>query len=293
MRKIKQGFTLIEATIGIAFISILLITIALLISGLLSSYRKGLTIRTINTTGRNLIEDFTVTASASPTKDLTSICALYYSSGNPANNAYEECVNSNANLFTYSQNYSSNISINNKLIGKPVATSGVFCTGKYSYVWNTGYTLGGEYSGGEKSSVKYTYQNETITTNEFRLLKLTDPNRNACASRISDDYEVKNVTQAFYDLTADDYALTEEPVELLSSEENGAALYDLSIYPAAQDPVSKHIFISATFILGTIQGGVNITANGNYCETPESGSDLGFDYCALNKFNFAIQMTGE
>ena len=308
----KKGFTLIEATLGIAFLSILLITIAFLIQNVLSSYRKGTTIKSINTIGRNLVEDFETTVANSPMEDLKNSCSIAFPENANPSSPISLCESEKAYLFTFNQRKSGNIKIKGEYVSEDVPVSGVICTGKYSYIWNTGYTFDGyEFEGGSGDSaiVKYKLTNggSVQTLEGFRLLKIADSSRVACSSRIKIDdyppysrYELLDNSDRNYDLTKDatgrEYVLTEEPVELLANEENGASgavLYDFSVYPLAQDSTSKHILISATFILGTLQGGVNITADEDYCETPDSGKDLGFDYCALNKFNFTMQIKGE
>ena len=55
--KTKSGFTLIELTLSIAFIGVLLLGIATLVMHLSSIYQKGLSIRAVNSTGQQIIED--------------------------------------------------------------------------------------------------------------------------------------------------------------------------------------------------------------------------------------------
>ena len=39
---------------------------------------------------------------------------------------------------------------------------------------------------------------------------------------------------------------------------------------------------------------MNVAATGNFCAAPSDTSGLSdLDYCAINKFNFAVQATGE
>lgn len=315
MVKRKRGFTLIEATFGIAFLAILMITIAVLTNSVLKSYQKGATIKSVNTVGRSIIEDMTTSVTSAPSKDLIDTCRIIY----PTGTEYDKCINDSAYLFTFSQRHSNSIKVEvagksePQPLGSSVPVSGTFCTGKYSYIWNTGYAMsGGSYSGGSPSDVKYYIVGKTEVQSynnnhdgkPFRLLKILDPLRIACASRVQlggvsgiKEYALISESNNTYDLTLDtlgsDYILTEEPVDLLMEQDKSIVLYDLSVYPPAQDDISQHIFVSASFILGTMQGGIDITSGGDYCQTPNTGTDLGFNYCALNKFNFAMQSTGE
>lgn len=53
----KAGFTLVELSLSIAFIAVLSITIVLIINDAISTYRRGLTLNQINTTGMDLVDE--------------------------------------------------------------------------------------------------------------------------------------------------------------------------------------------------------------------------------------------
>jgi hypothetical protein len=85
------------------------------------------------------------------------------------------------------------------------------------------------------------------------------------------------------------------------------ALYDFTIFPATQHYKTLQIYYSGMFILATYRGGVNIKSNGEFCEGSDEADGMAdvdsdgnseftmndFDYCAINKFNFAARATGE
>ena len=73
------------------------------------------------------------------------------------------------------------------------------------------------------------------------------------------------------------------------------ALYDFKVFPPVRNESTKHIFYSATFILATLRGGVDIMASENYCTDRSLAGTLvtDFNYCAINKFNFSMRATGE
>lgn len=309
----KTGFTLIEMTIAIAFISILLITIALVTTDIVSTYRKGLAMKSVNSVGLDLIDDFSTAISDSPSITFANLCDNYRL--NPdQDDVYGSCLRDNAYKFIF-QEYKANIKINNR-DPESLPTFGVFCTGKYSYIWNTGYTFSGPESsnttytldGGQAvphATLKYKYNGDVKEISDFRLLKLSDPSRMLCMTHITDrsnesdltnnDYNFSN-TETTFDITKNifgtDYSLTSEPAELLPRSSGGLALYSLTVFPPVQDPSSKRLFYSASMILATISGGVDIMATGDYCTAPNDfRSD--FSYCAVNKFNFAMRATGE
>ena len=113
-------------------------------------------------------------------------------------------------------------------------------------------------------------------------MKMADSLRSACV--------LFSETQEHFDVIGG----TEEPVELISSNNAGGdlAIYDLSATFSTSGVSINSAFYSVSFILGTVQGGINIKAAGNFCNPP-NGYDSSFDYCAINKFNFAAQATGE
>ena len=85
-----------------------------------------------------------------------------------------------------------------------------------------------------------------------------------------------------------------EPVELINRDEIDLAIYSFKITPATQSIRTKQAFLSASFILATLRGGVNIMSNGDFCQgegVDEFKSD-DFAYCAVNKFNFSMRTGG-
>ena len=284
----RKGFTLVELSIATAFLSILLVTLALIIINIINMYNKGLALKYINSTGRELIDSFTTSIASAPTKDLTSSCIEFY---NYNTVAYNKCIADEGYKYVYHQR-TANVSIG----GAPsvnVPISGAFCTGYYSYVWNTGYLFNKEdyQTSAPAASLKYTYNGVTKTINNFRLLRVADPSRYICASQVNSSYEF-TFTSA-YDTTQSRYSLSAEPYELLNKDGyNNLAIFDFKAYLPAQNNTSKQIFYPATFTLATISGGINIAAQGDYCIMPQ-GIDTDFYYCAINKFNFAARAIGE
>ena len=110
--------------------------------------------------------------------------------------------------------------------------------------------------------------------------------------------QINDRTGGAFNLTKSTTAITyppisEEPVELLGGENNLLVLYDLSAAIPAQSNASNNLFYSVSFILATVTGGIDVKATGNFCATPENYELENFDYCSINKFNFAVQATGE
>ena len=291
----KAGFTLIELSFAVAFISILVITITLITNEIISLYRKGYAIKTINQVGRSLIDDITDSVQSSPPANLTSFCRRYTDKTSQQN-----CEKNHALYSIYQQYYYDKVKINNdKAASRKVPIGGIFCTGKYTYIWNTGYLFGDEYSNSDTKERLNQNKGLRLSVNingklyqDFHLLKVEDSTRAICASTItsypnssSSPSPPSNGGQRVFKL---DKAPTEEPKELLIDSDTSLALYDLVIFPPAQVDFTNRLFYSGSFILGTIEGGVNIMTSSDFCQSPNMFS-ADFSYCAINKFNFGIQ----
>lgn len=313
----KQGFTIIEVTLVTAFIAMLLIAIATILASMISVYQKGMTLKTINSAGRNLIAELTSSINAAPSLDSTSLCnSLLEGDAN-----IKECIKDDSFNFVYQSlentNYFDNIiDFTNTIESGPIQYGGVFCTGDYSYIWNTKY-------GRENDRIitlHYTDASGTHDVNDFKIARFKDKTYRACTVNVvkSDynritlaDTRIIDVTQyanggnlIVSDLDTD---FLEVSVNTDTGNENDAEInldiYELTIFPVSQDSVTLRAFFSGTFILGTERGNATIVRSGDYCDvtningTGEGSSslqDLGseFNYCGINKFNFAARTAG-
>lgn len=294
--KSKKGFTLVELSLSIAFIAILSITIALIISDAISTYRRGLTLNQINTVGMDLADDMRAAIQNSPAKVITELCDdVFKGNGDKEKTQRALCQNDGGRKFVSMVRASTNsnrVKVNGEdAVGVPLY--GAFCTGAYSYVWNSGYLFTEDNSSLERASLSYEYDGTEENPNDFRLIKVRDENRSVCRSALELDNESN---RNYLEKSTSQFAvgrIIEEPVVLLSGSDdtaNALALYDLSVPAPAANGVNA-AFYAVSFILGTVQGGINVMSNGNFCATPDE-YDSNFDYCAINKFNFAAQANG-
>ncbi|MBQ1387571.1 hypothetical protein IIY68_02160 [Candidatus Saccharibacteria bacterium] len=291
--KNKKGFTLVELSLSIAFIAILSITIALIINDAISTYRRGLTLNQINTVGMDLVDDMRAAIQNSPAKVVAEICdEVFKGNGSQETSQRNNCKSDGGRKFVSIVKASTN-SDKVKIKGEEkegVPLYGAFCTGAYSYVWNSGYLFTEDNSSLERASLSYKYDGTEENPNDFRLIKVRDENRKVCRSGL---VEGDSKYDEFGTNQFEVGEITEEPVVLLSGSgdtANALALYDLSVPAPAADGVNA-AFYAVSFILGTVQGGINVMSSGNFCATPDE-YDSNFDYCAINKFNFAAQANG-
>ena len=264
----KNGFTIIETTLSMAFISVLLLMTTFLIIQMSSIYQKTLTVKAVNDTSQEIIEDMTRHIRASTIVSTNAKCSTINEDTRP------ECEKDNAFKFIYRQ-YEHDFGD-----GKTVPTNGIFCTGLYTYIWNTGYTF--TKTDGSK------YRAKINGSNKFRFVRVQDDGGALCKKNINGKvYEYKSTTNA------PNYGNKEGAEELLGTAEADLALYDLRIFHPARHAYSSQAYYAGTFVLATLQGGVDIRASGEYCKASKAAEFDEFTYCALNKYNFAAQATGE
>lgn len=312
-RSSQKGFTLIEISLSLVFVTILALAIALIISNTIGAYQRGLILNQVNTLGMSLVDDFRGALQNSSGKTLTSTCAIVYKT--PAER--EKCVADEAFKFVTMTKY---VSMSVKKSGSPAVSYaqipiyGVFCTGTYSYIWNSGYFESSDVTFNGKSGgwAKLRYKNETGGITEigtdapFKLLKIRDTTRAVCIAAINPNYD-SNETESrkyeepdggisnVFDISKiGDGQLLEAPEYLISEKiEEKLALYELLIPRPELATEDNSLFYSGSFILGTVGGGIDIMSIGKTCAAPNDYEIENFNYCAINKFNFAIQASGE
>ena len=288
----KKGFTIIELSLSIVFIAILSITIVLIINNTVSSYRRGIMLNQINTTGMDLVDDMRLAVQNSSTDFVEEACEKAYASY--GSTLRTKCVEGKAKYFV-SLTKTATVRLKGNVIGDNIPVFGAFCAGSFSYIWNSGYfepNNGYEVEKGvERAELKYKSKaggkEESILSEDFRLLKVIDENRLVCASMVNERYEDKG--GSLFDLSTK-APLAEEPIELLPGGGNNLVLYNL-MSNVVEDAGGGMLY-SVSFILGSIQGGININATSNYCATSEDAELENLEYCSVNKFNFATLVAG-
>lgn len=295
MKKIvkKPGFTIIEVSLAIVFVSVLILTIGYLTINITSTYEKGLAMKSVNSTGKEIIDDLSRVIEGSPAQTVDSLCSEVYSVATiSGRTAREKCIKDKARKVIYQQYYNT-VEINGKDENVPVA--GVFCTGRYSYLWNTAYTLNSKDYKHKGGNYSITFKNNSHPdTNNFRLLKVSDFSRSVCKTGLSrTDYqyyhpgviESRETLLTYEDLLeqtkSDDYA------------SSNLALYDFTLFYPSVHKITSSGFYSASFVLATLRGGININTTGEFCSDPPDNLNTDFAYCAVNKFNFSAKAEGE
>lgn len=303
--QVKKGFTLVELSLSLAFIAVLSLTIALIISNAVSAYRRGMTLKQINTIGMDLVDDMRSTIQNSSTASVKNDCEVIYG---VKPEAAKKCKESGAKNFVSLTKEAKVVEGTNTLLNVPVY--GAFCAGSYSYIWNSGYFFSennnykvqdvnpAEFrikvnAGAEENEIcKKESSGNILSCKNFKLLKIRDNLRSVCVAMTGSGYNdsVSNV----FDVTTTSGVADELPIDLLATDEanGGLAIYNLFVSGPVESMAKNALFYSVSFILGTVQGGANIMKSGGFCSTPDGYMDANFDYCAINKFNFAAEATG-
>jgi len=316
----KKGFTIIETSLVTAFMALLMIAIATVTTSISALYRKGITLKAVSSVGRNLVTELTTTINSSPSIDSISLCNNLLPDINDEE-ARKACMTDKAYKYVF-QSWD-NKEYKEKPTDPPstVQYGGVLCTGEYSYVWNTYYGL---YSG-HTFYVKFKYGNgageETILggygsaeiEDKIKMIRFKDSTYLACSANVNNRYNIDFADDGIIDITHFEnnfpniMAATDfqnnllQPSDTSDSRDIALDLYELTIFPVSQDPVTLRSFFSGTFILATERGEVSIVRSGDYCnvndyqgDTASNLMDLGseFNYCGINKFNFAARTAG-
>lgn len=302
----KTGFTLVELSLSIVFIAILSLVIILVITDTISSYRRGLTLNQVNTMGTDIVDDIMASVQSAPAQSLKEECGNFYAGKSTAQSRCEG---------DYGLNFmrvvrKGSVSIKGTTISS-IPLYGAFCTGNYSYIWNSGYfsladisedvTVGG---GIYRAELYFTGGSEEKKyQGDIKLIKIKDEGRSICRSVMdSGSYPVITSSSTLSSAKSSKFKINiaeDSNIELLPEEliakENNLALYDLDIGHPAIGANSRSMLYSVSFILGTIQGGINIKLSGDNCAAPTDAAKAeieNFDYCSINKFNFAAQAIG-
>lgn len=221
MRRFKKspvlGFTMVELSLAMAFVSVLMLTIATTVIQIGNIYSRGMNLKAVEQAGRQVAAD--IRRSISQANEL--------SWDNPANciyllkNTTKPCFEVDDNLTTVKQDYDPNVS--NAIQG------GRLCTGTFTYVWN----YGGALNKSERNINKYA---DPTTTEKIRLVKVKDSSAAYCRTNaggslaaISSD----NVTEL---LSNNDINLTIHRLivkRVLSA--NNQALYNFNIRIGTND----------------------------------------------------------
>ena len=303
----RDGFTLVELTLAMLFIGLLSVSIVLIISNTVSAFQRGMKLSRVNSTGTDIVDDMRASIQSSSAKALLSTCYanVFPSGASLGEEERKACIDDNAKNYVAVTRVSK-VRINGKEEEVPIL--GAFCTGSYTYIWNSGYfevegATFDERNNNQYAKIRYLDGGDIkeypkAGDKPFRLLRIQDEARIFCLAAVDNtgesyhlpDEGISNV----FDISNISYGtLRDDLVDLLPPDSgNDLAVYDISVTRPAISDSGDNAFYSVSFILGTVTGGVNIVSNGNSCVAPNDIMPGNYNYCAINKFNFAVQVNG-
>ena len=291
MRKMKSkdGFTLVELSFSMLFLGVLSLSVAFIIVNTVAAYQRGLTLSRINTVGSDLVDDMRASVRSSSAGSVLSMCDQL------TGQAKSDCISDNATKYvTYEKK--ENVKVGDAS-EDTVSIYGAFCTGTYSYIWKSGYydVPEAEFYSKNAGTVEILMDGEEKWS-VARLTKVQDTMRAICRSMVNDKYEYVNSDAAVgtFDISGIGAGrLTGEKVDLLSADGgNDLSVYDLGVSQPVISEGGNNVLYSVSMVLGTTASGMNVTQNGGDCVAPKDGSGSYSNYCAINKFNFAVQVNG-
>lgn len=250
-----KGFTIIELMLAMAFISMLLLAIALTLVQIATIYNRGNTMKQVNQSSREITTQLTNAMTSSGSFSLL-----------PADHRYVEQEQSG------------------------VVIGGRLCVGTYSYIWNYGTALSTVSSyrniylpGATKAQLVSTnYVKLTATTgrNEISLVKAPDASGAYCVptATTASGYPDINPVGA---------------TEILRTGDHGLVLHYLHITtsPTAADSLSAQQLYKATFVLGTpdVSALTGLATPDVACLPPgTAGADP--NYCSVQKFTLVLRV---
>ena len=287
-RNTKKGFTIIETTLATMFLGIIVLAVANLIIQMTNIYQKGLALRGINTVGQQLVEDME--------KRINSADYVYDIDSNHDGYVVNDEIITNINKYFREWNVGTN---------DERQIAGAFCISDYTYVWNSAVALN-DADPTKGVLIKYNHTDEetgtvSVETTRFKFARTYDPNHLVCTSKwLAGSGSVTDPNQTTYSgnsYTLDMTLSNQEPVEMINDDEVNLAIYDLTVHPVTQSTITKQSFVTVSFVLATLRGGVNIMSNSDYCQGTDDVNgveynSMDFAYCAVNKFDFSMRTGG-
>lgn len=186
----RSGFTIVELMIAMAFISLLLLAIAMTVMQIGAIYNKGVTMKSVNQSGRIIVTDMKRTIGESQPFDV----AVAYRP-HDHNQGSQETVDYDA---------------------------GRLCTGLYSYIWNIGTHI----SSDDPASQVNKYEG-TDNQKQIRLVKVRDSGGQYCKGEASGAINQSNAAELLSEgnLAVQDFHIERVTTNMVT----GMAIYNIRL----------------------------------------------------------------
>lgn len=237
----KKGFTIVELMLAMTLVSILLVAVASAIIHMSSIMTKSKTMKELNSVGRVINSDFT--------RIFNSMEAIYgWNEVNPSSSASR-----------------------NSVYVKLPNGSGAFCSGVYSYVWNSASSLNN--ANQPSAEVPFRYAGVGVNDTSIRLIRIRDNARQYCSNE-----------RLWSQIPNNSLNVT----NLLPLGETGLMIYDINFRKVHSDVTSNQSFINIQYVLGTKNDNGQINTFGLSCNPSAQYRD----YCSINRFDLNVRTMG-
>lgn len=234
MFRTKKGFTIIELLLAMTMVSFLMMAIAAMILQMTTLMTRGNTFRELNAAGRTVNDDFT-------------------RSFNSLTNGREIDV-SQVEISGRDSNY--------VRIGTGSSRSGVFCTGRFSYLWNIM----------DNNAIAYAGSSTPV-----KLIRISDADKSFCRrDRRGGLTHLSQINQS-------------EAKEIIGNGEVDLRLYDIRFEKLMEDQMSEQVVFKISYVLSTREG---LTQSGAVLQPNCNPAGDRREYCAINKFELIVRTLG-
>lgn len=291
MNKFKKAFTIVETLLSMAGLSIIILIIGYMILQIINTYQKGISLRDVNKTADQIINDM-----QSAIVESGGIkCAFKENNKDGIMTTKSGVGETCASLYETDKTKISAI------------TGAALCTGRYSYIWNYGDALQkidkiADPSDKESAMKKlFRYKKPDGSIKLVRMIKIEDLESAYCSNGSPLRSGLPDV------ISENDINLSDNSKinELIESNERQLALHSFLVSRTSSDQITNQSLYEVEFVLGTFNNDLLLTSDAqckNYKQattakvrsdgsqdTSELVARLDLSYCAVNKFNFAAR----
>lgn len=246
----SNGFTLIELMLSMAFVSILLVTIAMTVMQMAAIYNRGITLKEVNQAARDISDDMRRSVQSS---------SIFV-------------VNTDGSDSTNLVQTRSSVNDSN------VVVTGRLCLGKYSYIWNTASAI----ETGFNDRARFLTSSAGAAGDDVNLVKVADSTKKYCSKDSSGRLLYKDILYTDANNATELLKQGDRTLRLL--------YFNVETNDSGYDPLSSQRLYTVSYTLGTGNTSAMLLQNGvpTACLGPtEENSD--FAYCNVQQFSIALR----
>jgi|GEM_PF-93038 len=257
----STGFTLIELLLSMTFVSVLLLTIALTVVQMANTYNKGMTLKEVNQSARDISDDMRRAFAFSPVFAVPST----------------EDVGT-----TFAADTNDYIRLSTGTGASKAITGGRLCTGTVSYIWNIGAALHDDPDDKTPrvtSALAYVLGSTGTPLEPIQFVKVPDIDKKYCAKTTTGALLNKNIT----------YDDTRVMTNLLNAGDHRLALQSFSVVSRATDALTGQQLYVVTYTIGSGSPlAMDLKARPMKCLDPTAPT-ANLTYCNVQQFTIVLR----